>query len=170
MAIKVWSAGETLTAADLNSNFSQKQNTIVDTGWTNTGLVWSANWEDYQPTTSAGNHFEYRKFGPVIKFRGLVRRVNSDISSATETILTLPASLIPTRTEIFELMTSGAWVTGAQSAGTAHTHNVFSSTVSGPVLRTTFNSSGTVQVVIPAQVNIVVGNWITFAPVVYFAD
>lgn len=141
-----------------------------DTGWLDDNVTWEAGWEDYQPVAAGSNHFEYRRIGSIVYLRGLARRITSSLTSASVTMFTLPVGFHPSRSVITSGMTNGAWVTGAASAGTAHTHNVISSSVSGPVLRLTVNTTGAVQVVVPAQVTIAVDNWVTVAGISYLVD
>lgn len=140
-----------------------------DTGWLDDDITWNTDWEDYQPTVT-NNHFEYRRVGAVVHLRGLVRRLNSSLSGSTQVMFTLPTGFRPSRSVITAAMTSGTWVTGAASAGTAHTHNVISSTTSGPMLRVTIASTGTVQIIVPAQVSIDNGNWVSMAGISFLVD
>lgn len=137
-----------------------------DTGWINTGIVFSAGWDDYVPG-GGNNHFEYRRIGPVVHYRGLVRRTGGALSAATQTMFTMPASIWPSGNVITAGMSAAAWVTGAASAGTAHTHNVISSTVMGPLPRLVFNASGSVQVTVPAQMTVNLDDWISFGAISY---
>lgn len=137
-----------------------------DTGWTNDGIVFAANFADYVPG-GGNNQFEYRRIGYVVFWRGLVRRTSSSLSSATATVLTMPTDLWPLRNVITEGMSSAAWVTGAASAGTAHTHNVILSSVMGPLPRVVFNASGTVQVTVPGQMTLNIDDWVSFGGMSY---
>lgn len=89
MAIKVWSAGETLTATDLNNNFAQKQDTVFDTGWINITAFEAGS------TAQTGvNTPQVRRFGPVVMLRG---RITTSVTGNV-TFATLPDGygLIPT--------------------------------------------------------------------------
>lgn len=141
-----------------------------DTGWTNDGIVWNANWDDFNPAIS-NNHLEYRRIGATVHWRGLIERIaGGGLTSATETMLTLPASLRPSRNVLLDAMTNGTWVTGGASAGTAHTHNVILSTVLGPVPRVVFNATGALQVTVPGQMTINTGDWVTLGGISYLVD
>lgn len=137
-----------------------------DTGWTNDGIVWGANWDDFNPAIS-NNHLEYRRIGPVVHWRGLIERTGGALSSATETMLTLPTAVRPSRNVLLAAMTNGTWVTGGASAGTAHTHNVILSSVVGPLPRVVFNATGALQVTLPGQMTINTGDWVTLGGISY---
>lgn len=129
--------------------------------WTNAGILYASNWEDYQPSVS-NNHVEYSVVGREVEMRGLVRRAAALSPSQTVTVLTLPAAIRPTRNVITYVMSNPTWVSGGASTGTAHTHAIAASSTSGPILRLAIEAStGNLSLTIPAGVTFAAGEWVS---------
>ena len=133
----------------------------VDTGWVDVPM--SANWQDL-----SGNDVQVRAIGNSVRVRGRAERTTSDLTGASSTIATLPVGYRPSRVMVQTGLTNGELVTGAASAGTAHTHIVGSSSTTGPVLRIVINTGGTIDVLAPTATTIAVGEWLSLDHIAFF--
>lgn len=142
---------------------------VLGGGWSNSGILWGTNWEDYQPAV-ANNHVEYSVVGLDVVWRGLARRTANLSGGGTVVMFTVPdieirpgVSLRPTRQVITGAMTSASWSTGAASTGTAHTHPIMASATSGPTLRVAVGTNGEVSVTTGTGQTMVADNWVSMA-------
>lgn len=133
-----------------------------DSGWVD--LTNSTGWADL-----SGNDLQVRKIGNSVRVRGRVERTGADVPpSTTSTMATIPVGYRPDRVVVQGGITSADMVTGAASAGTAHTHPVGASTVSGPMLRLVIQPGGTIEVFTTAGVTIPTGRWVSLDQVAFF--
>lgn len=145
---------------------------MYDSGWTQEGLVFGTNWESFMP--SGENVVEYRRVGWRITARGLVRRIGSDmvgsVAGNLSTMVSLPGANRPLRQEVYSNASNANVSTGAATAGTAHTHRVFQSTVTGAPLRVTMNATGGISVHVPDGQTLAVGQWVSLAGVDFYRN
>lgn len=135
-----------------------------DTGWVS--LTNATGWNDF-----SGNDLEVRRIGKSVRCRGRAERTGADlVGTATSTMATIPAGYRPNRVLVQSGMTNGDIVTGAASAGTAHTHPIGASTTAGPMLRLVINTSGTIEVLAVAGVTIQTGRWMSLDEISFFLD
>lgn len=168
-----FASGENLTAALINSHLVNQvpvAGDAYDTGWLQTGVTWGTTYESYSPTV-ASNVFEYRRVGMRVELRGLIRRITSNYTStAASTMVTMPVGFRPSRNLFVASVTNAELVSGAASAGTAHTHTIGTSANTGPVVRISVNSAGTIQVSIGGGTTLAVDNWVSVSGISYFVD
>jgi len=92
--LKTWSAGETLTSADLNANFDAIKTEINVPAWT--AVAFSTGWGNYPDVMYGGA--EYRKIGTTVYLRGFVSGADF---AANAGIFTFPAGYRPLKRRVF---------------------------------------------------------------------
>jgi len=162
----IWEFDESESAAPFSTVLNRLANSVTaalghasgDTGWTDTGLVYGSNW------SSLGGNFpvRYRIKGGVVYWNGLLRRDANLSGGQTSTPLTIPAGVRPNTNRIASCMSSATWSTSNTSG---HTHLVINDGSQGPNLRVTILSDGALQVVLPANVSLVSGNWVNLSDI-----
>lgn len=120
-----------------------------------TGVPFQNSWVNYDTIWAAA---AYRKIGNAVYLRGLVRS-----GSVPSVIFTLPVGFRPLKNEAFPAVISTLnVVTGAASAGTAHTHPLAIESVT----RLDVTTSGNVQITNPDVFN----SYLSLSGVSFFID
>lgn len=95
--LKSWNAGDTLTAADLNANFTALNDEVTalqGTAWT--AVTFESGWSN----NAAGSTFanvEYRKKGDLVYLRGIAERM----TGTNRVVFTLPVGFRPQKQSAF---------------------------------------------------------------------